>query len=73
MGVLKIDDLHPDGVPVFVDWDAVRVGTSFFVPCINTSAAIKQVKGVFGRRGWTMRIHITAERNILGVRFWRTA
>jgi len=73
MGILKIDDLSPDGVPLFVDWDAMHVGCSVFVPSINTSSTITQVKGVFARRGWQIRVVITAERYILGVRIWRTA
>ena len=73
MAVLKLDDIDPDGVPIFVDWDTMAVRASVFVPCINTSSAIKQCRKVFGRRGWQMRAVICEERNILGVRIWRTA
>lgn len=73
MAVLKLDDLDPDGVPIFVDWDAMSVSASVFVPCINTSSALKQCRKVFDRRGWQMRAVICEERNILGVRIWRTA
>jgi hypothetical protein len=73
MGILKIDDLSPDGVPLFVDWDAMHVGCSVFVPSINTSSTIKQAGQVFARRGWQIRVVITEERYILGVRIWRTA
>jgi hypothetical protein len=71
MGVLKLDDLHPDGVHIVVDWGALRVGSSFFIPCINTTDAKKQIKGVFDRRGWTMRIYIGAENDVWGIRVWR--
>ena len=71
MGVLKLDDLHPDGVHIVVDWGAPRVGSSFFIPCINTTDAKKQIKGVFARRGWTMRIYIGAENDVWGIRVWR--
>ena len=30
--VLKIDDLNPDGVGISVNWDAMEVGYSVFVP-----------------------------------------
>jgi ATP sulfurylase len=73
MAVLKIDDLDPDGVPVFIDWDAMNVGGSVFIPCINTSSAIKQCRKVFARRGWKIRISITTRNDILGVRIWRIA
>lgn len=72
MGVLKIDDLDPDGVPIFVDWDAMSVGGSVFIPCISTSSALRQVRKVFGRRAWGLRAVITEENRILGVRIWRT-
>jgi len=73
MGILKVDDLSPDGVPIFVDWGAMHVGCSVFVPSINTSSAIKQVGAVFARREWQMRVVIATEHRILGVRIWRIA
>jgi hypothetical protein len=63
----------PDGVPIFVDWGAMRVGGSVFIPCVNTSSAIKQARGVAKRREWEIRVAISIERSILGVRIWRTA
>lgn len=73
MAVLKIDDLDPDGVPIFIDWDAMNVGGSVFIPCINTSSAMSQCRKVFVRRGWKIRISITTRNGILGVRIWRIA
>lgn len=73
MTVLRLDDLHPDGVPLFVDWEHFLPGRSVFAPCVNTTAAIKQMKGVAGRHGWTVVTQIRVERHILGVRMWRTA
>lgn len=73
MGVLTLDQVGPDGVLIVVDWDAMRVGSSVFLPCINTTEALKQVGGIFDRRGWTMRIAIRAERELWGVRIWRTS
>lgn len=73
MGVLKLDDLNPDGVHIIVDWGALHVGSSFFVPCIDAPAARKQIKGVFDRRGWKMRTYIGPETGIWGIRVWRVA
>jgi hypothetical protein len=73
MGVLKLDDIDPDGVHIVVDWGALQVGSSFFIPCINTTAAKKQVKVVFGRRDWAMRSCIGAENGVWGIRVWRVA
>ena len=41
-GVLKIDDLNPDGVRVVVKWDNLVVGSSMFIPCVNTEEAMRQ-------------------------------
>lgn len=73
MGVLKLDDLHPDGVGVVVDWDVMRVGSSAFIPCINTTAAKRQIGQVFARRGWSARFYIGPEGDVWGVRVWRVA
>lgn len=73
MGVFKADDLNPDGVRIIVDWDALRVGSSVFIPCINVPSARKQVKEVFARRGWKMRTRTSPESNVWGVRVWRVA
>lgn len=73
MGVLKLDDLDPDGVHIAVDWGALNVGSSFFIPCINTTAAKKQIKAAFDRRSWKMRICIGAENDVWGIRVWRVA
>ena len=71
MGVLKVDDLHPDGIRIVVDWATMSVGSSVFVPCINTQAASKQIKSVFAESGWEHQIKVTIEDGKLGVRVWR--
>ena len=38
MKIAKIDDINPDGLKVTIDWAAMDVGTSFFLPCINTES-----------------------------------
>jgi hypothetical protein len=73
MGVLRLDDVGPDGVRLIVDWDTCRVGDSVFIPCVNVVKAHKQVAKIFARRQWTFRIHVCTEHNILGVRIWRTS
>ena len=35
-GVLKVDDLNPDGVRIVVKWDDMVVGASVFIPCVKT-------------------------------------
>jgi len=73
MVVRRIDDIAPDGLLLLADWDRMRVGSSVFVPCINTTAALKQVREIFDRRGWKARVAIRPENAVWGVRIWRIA
>lgn len=73
MGVLTLDQVGPDGLLIVVDWDVMRVGSSVFLPCIDTTEALKQVRGIFGRRRWHMRYAIRPEKDLWGVRIWRIA
>lgn len=72
MTVLRSHDLAPDGVRIVVDWDAMHVGTSIFIPCINTEKAKKQVKNVLIERSWEFLSKVRIENNYLGLRVWRT-
>lgn len=73
MGVLPIDGMDPDGVHVVILWDDMQVGDSVFIPCINTSRALSQIRKIFARRKWTFRDAIGQEKHIWGVRIWRTS
>lgn len=73
MEVLKLDDVGPDGVRFIVDWDRVCVADSVFIPCLNVTLADKQVRAIFARRHWEIRVAVRTENNILGLRIWRTA
>jgi len=73
MGVLTHNQIAPDGALIVIDWDRLKVGSSVFVPCINTTLAKRQVREIFERRGWKMRVAIRPERELWGVRFWRVA
>ena len=44
--VLKLHDINPDGLRIVVDWGAMVVGSSIFIPCVNTTEAIQQVKKI---------------------------
>ncbi len=72
MSVLKLDDLNPDGVQIVVRWDDMVVGSSVFIPCVNTDKAIQQVKVIcVDRRGWDIRAKARIENPHLGIRVWR--
>jgi hypothetical protein len=72
MRILKTYELYPDGVIISVNWDKMGVGTSAFIPCIDTAEAASQVRDLFKTRGWQCDTRVCVENNKLGVRFWRT-
>jgi hypothetical protein len=71
-GVLRVYDLNPDGVRVVINWDALVVGASMFIPCINTNQATQQLTTITDKKGWKTTTKVTVESGKLGVRMWRT-
>jgi hypothetical protein len=71
MEVLRLDDIGPDGVRMIVDWDRMGTSDSVFVPCLNVTKALKQIQAIFDRRGWKLRVHVSVENHIMGLRIWR--
>jgi len=70
-GVMKTDDLNPDGVRIVVNWDNMVVNASIFIPCINTDKATKQAKDIALIKGWGIVTRVTIENNKFGLRVWR--
>ena len=70
-GILKIHDLCPDGVRVVVNWEHMVTGSSVFILCINTQAAIEELNKYAAYRKWQVEIEVRTENNKLGVRMWR--
>lgn len=71
-GILKTNDLSPDGVRIIVNWDDMVTSSSVFILCVNTQAAIEQAKKITNARGWQTESQVRVEDNKLGVRIWRT-
>ncbi len=70
--VLKLHDINPDGLRIVVDWGAMVVGSSIFIPCVNTTEAIQQVKKIcVVSMGWDIAVKAVVETPYLGVRVWR--
>jgi len=67
----RIDELAPDGVIIVVNWERFTPGTSVFIPCMNTTEAIKQMNQVCREKGITTRSRARVENHMWGVRFWR--
>ena len=68
----RLETLCPDGVPIDVVWDDFAIGTSVFIPAINTTKLIDQVKRRTAKLHWDMVFDIRIESGKWGVRFWRS-
>jgi hypothetical protein len=71
MKILRTYEIAPDGVRITINWDNMHIGTSIFVPCINTEAAIQEVTKICTEKGWDIESRLRVEGGCLGVRFWR--
>ena len=71
-GVLRKDDLNPDGVRIIVKWDDMVTGSSVFIPCINTQEAMRQSAKILIDKDYKTEARVVIENKILGVRIWRT-
>lgn len=72
MGALRTYDIAPDGVRIVIDWNKFVVGSSMFIPCINTTAAVRQITTITNDRLQQITTKIVIENDLLGVRVWRT-
>ena len=71
--VLKLHDINPDGLRIVVDWGAMVVGSSIFIPCVNTTEAIQQVKKIcVVDMGWDIEVRTVVKTPYLGIHVWRT-
>ena len=70
-GILKSDDLNPDGVRIVINWDSMVTSSSVFILCVDVQEAARQIKNVAETKGWTLETQVRIENNKLGVRIWR--
>ena len=63
--------IAPDKAPIHIAWERFTVGASVFVPCINTTKAIKQIKEITDPSDMQIRYSIRSEGGKWGVRIWR--
>ncbi len=69
--VIRTHDIDPDGVRIILGWDKFSSGTSMFVPCINTTEAIAQLRKIAKERGYKVVMQVVTKHTRLGVRIWR--
>ena len=70
--MLMVDDLHPDGVRIVLNWEGMRIGSSVFIPCLNTHKSREQAVTIAKRKQWHVKAKIAIENGKLGIRIWRT-
>lgn len=63
--------INPDGVPISILWERFTVGSSVFVPAVNTHKLQVQMRLVAKECGMTLQAAERIENGRLGVRFWR--
>jgi len=68
---VKPTDLSPDGVRVLIDWSKFIVGTSIFVPCINTKTAFKHIVEASQIEKTDLVKRVCIEKGKYGLRVWR--
>lgn len=68
---LKQTDISPDGVRIVIDWDKFVVGTSVFIPCLNTKKAIADIVDASGIPKKDLLKRISIEGGKYGVRVWK--
>lgn len=68
---IRLTDLAPDGVLILVDWDNFVVGSSVFIPAINTTELIAQFYEVSDTYKWYIEHRFRIENGKQGIRFWR--
>ena len=64
-------DISPDGVRIVVDWEKFVPGSSVFIPCINTSKALKHITEAIDVHLNDLEKRICVENGKYGVRVWR--
>lgn len=64
-------ELNPDGVPILVVWKKFVVGASIFIPAVNTTKLMRQMRTVAKNYNMTLQAAERIENKKLGVRFWR--
>lgn len=54
-----------------VNWEKFRPGYSFFVPCIDNVAAVKEIDAICYRLNMKVVAKVVVEEGVKGLRVWR--
>ena len=59
------------GLSFRINWAKFIVGASFFIPCLDTEAALAEVITVTKRLGYRIKSHVDVYKGVYGLRIWR--
>lgn len=59
------------GLPLLIEWDKFKPGTSFFVPCIDRREVQRFIKAETTRLGLNVVCKQVIENEVYGLRVWR--
>ena len=54
-----------------VNWATFIIGASFFIPCLDTDEAERQVKRTVKRLRYKVVMRVVIEKGVQGLRVWR--
>lgn len=54
-----------------IDWREFTVGASFFIPCLNPTAAWKEIHPTLKRLRYNTAHKVVIEDGVRGIRVWR--
>lgn len=54
-----------------INWKKFKKGCSFFIPCLNPSAAKKEILATTDRLRYKILTKVVIEEGIKGLRVWR--
>ena len=60
-----------EGIPVIIEWHKMVLGSSFFIPALDTEPLKQQILDLAVQRGIRLRCKETVENEKIGIRFWR--
>ena len=60
-----------EGITYQINWRAFKRGTSFFIPCLNPEAALKEIRRNTKRLKYNVVSKVVIEDNVRGIRTWK--
>ena len=60
-----------EGIQYELDWKNFKIGSSFFIPCIDDKSARERVEQTMNRLRFNVVIKLVIEDGIRGLRVWR--